>query len=387
MVRSRGWANFGVALWALEVSCVFLWAGGPSPDVTRVYVGTYSQKEGEGIFLATFDARSGVLGPLRPASGARSPAALAIRPGGRFLYATTLVPDEQGKPTGGVAAFAIDEATGELREIDSRRSGGTGPCYLAIDSEGKSLLVSHCGTANVACLSLRADGRFGDASTLIQHEGKSENSEGKPQAHSINVVPGNRFAVAADLGLDRLFVYRLDAARARMTPNDPAFARIPKGAGPRHLAFHPAGQFAYSINELDNTITALRFFKKSGKLEAMQSLSTLPADFKGESFAADIQVHPTGKFVFGTNRGHESIAVFRVDAGTGRLESTGQTPSGGRFPRSLAVHPSGAFLLVANQKSDRLSIFRIDPATGRLDSTGQEASIPQPVSVRILNRP
>jgi 6-phosphogluconolactonase len=352
-----------------------------------VYVGTYSPKEGEGIFHATLDARSGVLGPLRPASGARSPAALAIRPGGRFLYATTLVPDEQGKPTGGVAAFSLDEATGEPRAIDSRQSGGTGPCYLSVDSEGESLLVSHCGTANVACLSLRADGRFGDASTVIPHEGVSENSEGKPQAHSILVAPGNRFALAADLGLDRLFVYRLTAAQARMTPHDPPFARVPTGAGPRHLAFHPAGRFAYSINELGNTITALRFFQDSGKLEALQSLSTLPADFKGESFAADIQVHPSGRFVFGSNRGHESIAAFRVDDGTGRLQSIGQTPSGGKFPRSIAIHPSGAFLLVANQKSDRLSIFRIDPATGRLDPTGQEISVPQPVSVRILTRP
>ncbi|MBM3738002.1 MAG: lactonase family protein [Acidobacteria bacterium] len=392
-MRSRRLVNFGTALWALAAFSrfgwlsPFAWAGGPGSGISHVYVGTYSPKEGEGIFHATLDTRTGVLGPLRPAAGAKSPAALAIGPGGKFLYATTIVPDEQGKPTGGVAAYAIDGATGALREIDSRRSGGTGPCYLSVDGEGKVLLVSHCGTANVACLPLRADGRFGEAATVIQHEGKSENSEGKPQAHSIIVAPGNRFAIAGDLGLDRLFVYGLDAARGRMAPHQLPFARVPTGAGPRHLAAHPSGRFIYSINELDNTVTALRFFKESGKLEALQSLSALPADFKGESYTADIQAHPGGRLVFGSNRGHDSIAAFRVEPGTGRLQSIGQTPSGGKFPRSIAIHPSGGFLFVANQKSDRLSIFRIDSATGRLDSTGQEIPVPQPVSMRILTRP
>lgn len=239
----------------------------------------------------------------------------------------------------------------------------------------------------MACLSLRPDGRFGDASTVIQHEGKSQNTEGKPQAHSINVAPGNRFAIASDLGLDRLFMYRLDAARAQMTLHDPPFTRVRLGAGPRYLAFHPNGLFTYSINELDNTITALTFNKESGALETLHTASTLPADFQGESYAADVQVHPNGKFLFGSNRGHNSIAVFRVDANTGRLQLQGQTLSGGKFPRSLALDSSGTYLVVANQKSDHLSIFRVDSMTGRLEAAGQPILIPQPVCVKILTRP
>ena len=377
--------SIGRAFLALVAFWGFVWAGGAGQR-SLIYVGTYSPKEGEGIFFAEFEPNA-ALGKFRPTGGALNPAALVAHPGGRFLYATTVVTDrETGKPTGGVAAFAINDATGELREIDRRPSGGTGPCYLSIHGDGKLLVVANCGTATVACLSLRPEGGFGAASTVIQHEGKSENSEGKPQAHSITVAPGGGFAIAADLGLDRLFVYRLEDP-ARMTPHDPPFTRVMRGAGPRHLAFHPTGTFAYSINELNNTITAVRFKKELGSLDVLQAVSTLPADFQGKSFAADVQVHPNGNFLYGSNRGHDSIAIFRIDPSTGNLHSQGQTASGGKFPRSLALDSSGSFLFVANQKSDQLAFFRVNTLTGNLESGGPPISIPQPVCVRIVRRP
>lgn len=352
-----------------------------------LYVATYSPKAGDGIFVAKYDRESGRVGTLRPTGGAGTPAALALHPGGQFLYATTLIKDAQEKPVGGVAAFAIDSATGELREIERRPSGGTGPCYLSIESQGRCLVVANCGTASVACLKLEFDGRFGNASTVIPHVGESRNSEGKPQAHSIVVAPGNRFAIAADLGLDRLFVYRLDAGLARLTAHDPPFAEVTPRSGPRHLAFHPQGQFAYAVNELGNTVTACTFQGETGRLHPFQQISTLPNDFRGESYAAEIQVHPSGRFLYASNRGHDSLAMFSIDQQTGRLTAIGSAASEGKFPRHFAIDPAGEFLLVANQKSDGLIVFRVDTDSGRLKSLGSLIAVPQPVCVRILTRP
>ncbi len=352
-----------------------------------VYVATYSPQDGEGIFVATFDASLGKLERLRPTGGLKSPAALAIHPQGSVVYATTLIQETPEQAVGGVVALAVDPETSELREIDRRRSGGTGPCYLSIDSEGACLLVAHCGTASVASLQLQPEGRFGEASTVVPHVGESRNAEGKPQAHSIIVAPGNRFAIAADLGLDRLFLYRLEARSARLTPHDPPFAALTRGAGPRHLAVHPRGKWIYTVNELGNTISAGSFNGETGAYEALQEISTLPAGFQGESYAAEIQVHPSGRYVYASNRGHDSLAAFAVNAETGRLESLGQTPSTGKFPRHFAIDPTGRFLVVANQKSDQLAVFRIDAATGRLMPHGTPIDVPQPVCVRYLVKP
>ena len=355
---------------------------GVAPSNETLYVGTYSQKVEEGILRLTLDVGRGVLSAPQPASGNVNPAGLVLHPTGRFLFATCLVLDADGEPTGGVAAFAIDRRTGDLRELDRRPSGGTGPCHLSVDSEGRCLLVANCGKPSVACLAIEPEGGFGELSTIIPHQGVSRNSEQKPQAHSINVFPGNRFAVAADLGLDRLFVYRLDSATARLTPHDPPFVRLEDGAGPRHFAFHPGGSFAYSINELSNTVTALTLDREGGELKIIQTVSTLPTDFQGKSYAADVQVHPNGKFLYGSNRMHDSIAVFGIASDTGRLQPLGHTPSGGRFPRSIALDPSENFLIVANQKSNNLVVFRVDSGTGHLEAIGQPVSAPRPVCVR-----
>lgn len=367
--------------------CEPLSAADSPPKATVLYVATYSPQDGEGIFVATFDSSLGQLGRLRPTGGLKSPAALAIHPKGSVVYATTLIQETPEKATGGVVALAVDPQTAELREIDRRRSGGTGPCYLSIDSEGACLLVAHCGTASVACLQLQSDGRFGEASTVLPHVGVSRNSEGKPQAHSIIVTPGNRFAIAADLGLDRLFLYRLQTKSAQLSPHDPPFAALTPGVGPRHLAVHPRGRWIYSVNELGNTISAGSFNSDTGAYESIQEISTLPAGFRGESYAAEIQVHPTGRYVYASNRGHDSLAAFAVNAETGRLDSLGQTPTQGKFPRHFAIDPTGRFLIVANQKSDHLAVFQIDPPTGRLTPLGMPIEVRQPVCVKFLVKP
>ena len=367
--------------------CESLLGEEPARKSVFLYVATYSPQAGEGVFVTTFDSTNGTLGVLRPGGGQKSPAALAIHPSGKFVYGTTLIQESPEKSSGGIVALAIDPQTGELREIDRQLSGGTGPCYLSIDGEGRCLLVAHCGTASVACRQLQPDGRFGPAMTVVPHVGESRNAEGKPQAHSIIVAPGNRFAIAADLGLDRLFIYSLEARSAGLTPHDPPFAALTLGAGPRHLAVHPGGRWIYSVNELGNTISAGSFNGDTGVYESIQEISTLPADFQGESYAAEIQVHPTGRYVYASNRGHDSLATFSVNAETGRLESLGQTPAQGKFPRHFAIEPTGRFLVVANQKSDQLAVFQIDELTGRLTPQGMPIELRQPVCVKFLVKP
>lgn len=356
-------------------------------DKIRIYVATYSAVDGEGIFHADFDADTGSIGTFLPTGGITSPASIVPHPSGKYLYATSLIDDGQGQPTGAVVAFTVDPSSGDLTEIDRRTAGGTGPCYLACDPHGKLLVVANCGTATVGCFSLTDDGRFGESATVIQHKGESRNAEGKPQAHSINVSPSGRFAVAADLGLDRLFVYRLDEESGKMTPHEIPSIDVPQGAGPRHLTFHPSGRFAYVIGELGNIVTACAFDDESGRLRPLQNISSLPADFQGESYAADIQIDPHGLFLYGTNRGDDSLAMWRVDPKSGRLSSIGFISSGGKFPRSAAIDPAGRFLIAANQKSDNLAVFRIDPQSGELTSAGEPTTVPQPVCVKFLRTP
>jgi len=357
----------------------------PAIKPSFLYVATYSPRQGEGLFVAPWNPQRGEVGALRATGGLQTTATLVVHPRGGRLYATTLLPDAKGQPGGAIAAFSIDPRNGDLKEIDRRASGGTGPCYLAIDGDGRCLVVANCGTASVACLQLKPDGRFGDSATVIQHTGTSQNSEGKPQAHSILVAPGNRFAIAADLGLDRVFSYQLDGTLARLSANDPPFVAVPRGAGPRHVAFHPTGRWAYSVNELNNTVSTFSFESKTGVLQSTENITTLPDDFRGESYAAEIQVHPTGRFLYASNRGHDSLAKYAVDPPTGQLRRVGHTLTGGKFPRHFTIDPAGQFLIVANQKSDQLVLFQIDPDSGDLKHHGMPVAIPQPVCVKILD--
>ncbi|WP_165228383.1 lactonase family protein [Aquisphaera insulae] len=355
-----------------------------------VYVGTYTggKTPSEGIYLLELDPASGKVTEYGPVAKLASPSFLAIRPGGKELYAVSEVGRFQGKPGGGVTAMAIHPVTGKLTKLNEQSSVGSGPCHLTVDRTGKNVLVANYNNGVVACLPIAENGHLKPASCSIQHEGSSvdKGRQEGPHAHSINVDPMNRFALAADLGLDKVMVYRLDAEKGLLTPNDPAFGAVPPGSGPRHLAFHPSGRFAYVISEMGNTLTAFAYDADKGSLTQIQSVSTLPADFRGTSYTADVHVHPSGKFVYGSNRGHDSIAIFAVDESTGKLTAAGHASTGGKTPRNFAIDPTGSCLLAENQDSDTIVVFRIDGSTGGLSRVGAPIKVPMPVCIQMIPR-
>jgi 6-phosphogluconolactonase len=255
-----------------------------------------------------------------------------------------------------------------------------------VDRQGKNLLVANYGGGSVAVLPITADGKLAEATSFVQHKGSSADQarQSAPHGHSINLDAAGRFAFAADLGLDQVLVYQFDPSKGELKPHDPPFASVKPGSGPRHFAFHPSGQFAYVINELANTVTAFRYDPQQGVLKEVQTISTLPEDFKGKSYTAEVVVHPRGKFLYGSNRGHDSIAIFAIDAASGRLTPQGHEPTQGKTPRNFNIDPSGAFLLAANQNSGTIVVFRIDPATGKLKPTSQSVEVPAPVCIKFL---
>ncbi|HJS09091.1 MAG TPA: lactonase family protein, partial [Pirellulales bacterium] len=247
------------------------------------------------------------------------------------------------------------------------------------------VLVANYGGGSVAVLPIDKDGRLRPASSFVQHKGSSVNPKRQeaPHAHSINVDPAGAFAVVADLGLDKVLVYRFDAAAGTLTANDPPHATVSPGAGPRHFAFHPSGRFAYVINEMNSTVTAFAYDAKKGTLSEIDTKSTLPGPQQGNS-TAEVQVHPSGKFLYGSNRGHNSLAIFRIDEKTGALTAAGHQLTGGRTPRNFGIDPTGKFVLAANQGSDSVVVFRVDQETGKLEETGQSIKVPTPVCVKFL---
>lgn len=372
---------------SIAALCSPLTAAEPEEKPALLYVATYSPNDGDGIFVGTWNSQAGRVDNLRPTGNLRSPAALAAHPTRNFLYATSVLTDAAGQLVGAVVAFTVQEQAGELHEIDRRPSGGNGPCYLSLDSEGRCLLVANCGTATLACIELKSDGRFGKSSSLISHQGESRNSEGKPQAHSILAAPDNRFAIAADLGLDRLFVYQLESAQARITPAPVPGVNLAAGSGPRHLAVHPAGKFLYSMNELGNTVTACAWDAATGELRVLQEVTTLPNHYQGDSYAADIAIHPTGRTLYTSNRGHDSLATFEIELDTGLLTMLECTSSRGKFPRSITLDATGRHLVVANQKSDQISVFAVNAQTRRLEADEGRIDVAQPVCVKFLSHP
>jgi 6-phosphogluconolactonase len=351
-----------------------------------LYVGTYTKGESKGIYAYTYNAGSGDLKPLGLVAETKNPSFLAADPSGKLLYAVNEVGDYEGKSSGAVTAFTIDHATGKLSQLNQVASRGADPCYLSFDKTGKYALVANYTGGNIAVFPVESDGRVGEASSFVQHTGKGTNPERQegPHAHWIETSPDNRFAVAADLGLDELLVYRFDSSKGTLTPNDPPFAKTAPAAGPRHVSFAPDGKFAYVIDEMNSTITAFSFEAPTGRLQPIQAVSTLPRDFKGENDTAEIHVHPSGKFLFGSNRGHNSIAVFSIDKRSGRITSAGDFPTQGKTPRNFELDPTGSRLFVANMDSDNIVVFKIDQKTGALTPTGQTLEAPVPVSLRFV---
>jgi 6-phosphogluconolactonase len=355
----------------------------------RVYVGTYTQGKSQGVYLFRLDLQSARLAPEGVVPNVINPSFLAIHPNRRFLYAVNEIGDFRGAKSGAVSAFAIDAGTGKLRLLNQEASGGGGPCHLTVDRTGRNVLVANYGGGSVASLPLRADGRLGPATSFIQHRGSSVDrgrQEG-PHAHSINLDAANRFAVAADLGLDQVLVYRFDADHGSLTPNDPPYTTVAPGSGPRHFAFHPSGRHAYVINEMKSTVTAFAYDAQKGTLRSLQTLSTLPEGFTGNNSTAEVQVHPSGRFLYGSNRGHNSIALFRIDRETGRLAAAGHQSTGGKTPRNFRMDPAGSVLLAANQDSDSIVVFRINGETGGLEPTGHVVEVPMPVCVKMMPLP
>lgn len=347
-----------------------------------VFVGTYTRAGSQGIYPCRFDTASGAVRLAGKAAAADNPSFLAVDLDRRRLFST--VEARAGTPGGAVSAFAFDPKSGELTFLNQQASRGSGPCHLSVDKTGRFVLVANYGTGSVCVLPVQENGHLGEATQVFQHEGRSVHPrrQAGPHAHSITLDPYNRYAFAADLGIDKVMIYQFDAGHGKLKPNDILWVELEAGSGPRHLAFHPTGQYAYLINELSNTVTAFAYDAGRGALSALQTISALPADFAAASTAADVHVHPSGRFVYGSNRGHDSIAIFAVDLETGRLTAVGHMQSGGRTPRGFAIDPTGRYLLAANQGSDTILTFRIDQDMGLLKPTGHTIEIPSPVCVR-----
>lgn len=353
------------------------------------YVGTYTGARSQGIHAYRCDARANTFTPLGCVAETVNPTFLALNPAGTYLYAVNEIGEFKGAKTGAVSAFAVDRETGRLRLLNQVSSAGPGPCHLAVDASGRDVLVANYTGGSVAVLPIRADGSLGEATARVQHTGSSvnPNRQREPHAHCVALSPDNRFAFVADLGIDQVKSYRFDPARGTLTANDPAFVALPPGSGPRHLVFHPDGRHAYVINELLSTVTVLDYAASTGAFSLRQTVSALPDGFTGRSTAAEIAVHPSGKFAYGSNRGQDSVAVFAIASGTGELTPIQQARTGGKTPRHITIDPSGHFLWAENQDSNNITIFRIDEPTGRLSPTGQVLSVGSPVCVQFLPLP
>jgi 6-phosphogluconolactonase len=360
-------------------------AAGPAQQKYLVYVGTYTEHGSKGIYAYRLDSTTGKLASLRLAAEAAQPSFLAVDSSGRFLYAANEILTYNGQPTGAVSAFAIQPESGKLSLLNQVSSHDEGPAHVTLDRTGKYALVSNYTLGSVAVFPVLKDGRLGEASSFVQHKGSSLNPQRQkgPHAHAIALSPDNRFAVVADLGLDQLLIYRFDAANGTLGAT-PQIVRASPGAGPRHLVFSSNGRFVYVINELQSTVVTYSYNAATGALHELQTISTLPKGFSGNSTAAEIEIHPAGKFLFASNRGDDSVAVFAIDSHTGRLTHVETDPTGGKTPRSFAIDPTGSWLLAANQDSGEIVVFRIDHKTGHLTPTGEVLQVPSPACLKFV---
>ncbi|MBK9167142.1 MAG: lactonase family protein [Bryobacterales bacterium] len=358
-------------------------------DDLIVYFGTSTGDDEKGIYAYRFNPESGELTSAGLAVAAPNPGFLAVHPSRRFLYAVSRMQGPDGKPAGAVSAFSIDHDTAKLTLLNTVSSGGAGPCHLSVDQTGRTLVVANYGGGSVASYRILADGQLEGPAAVFENSGTGPNPkrQTKPFLHSANYSPGNGFIIGADLGTDQLLVFRHDPAKASLEPNDPPYARVPPGGGPRHFAFHPNGRVGYAINEIGNTVTVLSWDESTGRFTEKQTISTLPEGFAETSHTAEIVVHPSGRFVYGSNRGHDSIAVFSVNQEDGTLAPVEYKPSGGQWPRNFNLDPSGRYLFSANANSGNVVIFRVDQETGRLTETGKVLEIPSAICIRFVNRP
>jgi 6-phosphogluconolactonase len=353
-----------------------------------VYVGTFKRETSKGIYAWRLDAKSGQMDPLGLVADVTRPVFIALHPNHHFLYAVSRPTAVERQNVGVVLAYAIDTKTGRLTLLNSFPTRGIDPAYVSVDRTGQNLLVANYGSNNgdgcITVFPIKKDGSLADASEFIKFSGSGTHPQRQlgPHSHAINVSPDNGYGLVADLGLDKIFAYHFDAAKGKLTPNNPPFATLHPGAGPRHFVFHPTSRFLYVVNEIQSTLTTFSY--SAGSLKQAQTVSTLPKDFTGVNTAATLQVHPNGRFLYASNRGADNIAVFAIDPQAGTLTPIEFISSGGKTPGSFSIDPSGSWLIAGNQASNSLVMFRIDPQNGRLIATGQSFEVGTPSCVKFL---
>jgi len=362
-----------------------------------IFIGTYTENikfgtgailegKGEGIYILSFDSSTGKLEPYRTVTGVVNPSYLCLRSDNRFLYAVNELKQYEGKVCGSVSAFEINRKDVSLRLLNKQPTQGTDPCHVCLDNTEKRLFVSNFMSGSVCVFPVSHDGSLGEAAQFIQHTGSSKDPvrQTGPHAHSLTFDRNNRFAFVPDLGIDKVMVYKLDAAAGNLTHGIAPDHVVPPGYGPRHFAFHPNGRFAYLINELVSTISVFHYEEETGCLAELQNVRTVRKEFSGQNICADIHIGPRGRFLYGSNRGEDSIVIYKIDEESGRLSYSGHKDSGGKTPRNFSIDTTGGYLLAANQDSDTICVFRIDEETGNLSQVDSMA-IPTPVCVKCIS--
>ncbi len=358
-----------------------------SAEEYLVYFGTYTRTASKGIYAYRFQPSSATLIPLGLVAETPHPSFVAAHPGGRFLYA---VNEHEGEDIPGknntVSAFAIDPRTGSLTFLNKVSARGEGPCHISLDKTARTLFLANFRSGSVAALPIMPDGRLGEATAFDQHSGVSVHTGRQygTHAHFVTSSPDNRFVLATDLGLDQVIVYRFGPEKGSLVPNDPPFAALPPGSGPRHLAFHPRAPYVYVNGETDSTVSALTFDAKMGTLKTFQTVSTLPEGFSGTNTTAEIQVDPAGRFLYVSNRGHDSVAILKIDPANGTLSLTGHAPTNGRTPRYFTFDPSGAYVFLGNQGSNTVVVYRVDSSSGSLAAIQTLTDVPEPASIAFV---
>lgn len=356
----------------------FLVTDGLCAESIQVYFGTYTQGDSRGIYRAELDLESGSLSPAKLAAETTNPSFLALHPNGKWLYAVNETVEFQGAKSGALTGFAIDQS-GDLKAINQYPTRGGAPCHLVISRNGRFVLIANYVGGNVISLRLDKTGKIVGQASLQQHEGHSLTArQSDPHAHSIGLDAAQQFAFVADLGIDQVMIYQFDARTGKLGKY--AAAKLAPGSGPRHFLLHPKLPYAYVINELSSTLTLFSYDQATAKLEPIQTLGTLPAGFDGKNSTAELQITPDGRFLYGSNRGHHSLAMFAIDQGTGRLRLIGHQSTLGKTPRNFNITPDGRFLLAANQDSDTVAVFRI-ATDGQLQSVGEPVAVPRPVCI------
>ena len=344
------------------------------------YVGTYTDKDSRGIYAYRFDPASGEAESVGLAAETQNPSFLAVNPNYKFLYAVNEIDTFEGASTGAISAFVIDKQSGKLRQLQQISSAGAGPAHISVDKTGRYVLVANYNSGNIAVFPIESDGRLGPRTAFVQHTGSSVDKErqSSPHAHEIQASNDNRFVFVPDLGLDELLIYRFDSTSGTLAASRPPFVKVSPGSGPRHLAVSPSGRFIYLVNELSSTVTVFSYDVSSGRLQRQQTISTLAREFKGENTTAEIETDASGRFLYVSNRGEDSIAVLGIDR-QGKLSLVQRVPTGGKTPRHFRLDPTGKWMFVANQDSDTINLFTVDPASGRLTATSRSLKAPSPV--------